>query len=404
MYDVIVVGARCAGAATAMLLARQGHKALMVDQATFPSDIPQSTHLLWHAGTDLLHKWGLLDAVRESNCPALTQFTLDLGEMTLQGTPPGALVGEAFGPRRIVLDQILLDAALAAGAELREQVSFDGVLTEAGRVVGIKAKQADGSAFEVRARLVIGADGRTSPVARAVNSEVYNEVSKKQGSCNTYAYFSGLPVKGVEFISTPERMAYAWQTNDKQVIVGVIHPARDCPMGKSQAEAWFYSSLKEMSPSLSTRVRAARRESDWMNIAIGTFCRKPVGPGWALVGDAGLTMDPITAGGMTNALRDAELLSGLVHQGLSSGGSMDEALAGFEEQRNAVSLPLYQFTQQMAQLAPPTEEVFQLFGALAGNQVETDRYFGVFAQTVSPADFFDPTKLAQLIAPSSSPT
>ena len=264
MYDVIVVGARCAGAATAMLLARQGHKVLMVDQATFPSDMRQSTHLLWHAGTDLLQKWGLLDALRQSNCRALSQFSLDLGEITLYGTPPGAQVGEAFGPRRIVLDKILLDGALAAGAELREQVTFETTLVENGRVVGVLGKHADGSPFEARAKLVIGADGRTSPVAKAVKAEAYNEVSKKQGSCNTFAYFTGVPIKGVEFISTPERMAYAWQTNDQQTLVGVIHPARDCPMGKSQAEAWFYSSLKEMSPSLSARVRAAKRESDWL--------------------------------------------------------------------------------------------------------------------------------------------
>ncbi len=396
MHDVIVVGARCAGAATALLLARQGHRVLLIDQDRFPSDMRLSTHLVWHAGADLLKKWGVLDAVRASLCPPLTEFSLDLGELVLKGDPPGAQVGAAFAPKRIVLDQVLLDAAVAAGVELREGVLFDEVLREGERVVGIRAKNSDGSELIEHARWVVGADGRHSRVARAVGSASYHEFPKEQGSLNTFAYFSGVSLKGVEFISRPRRMAYAWQTNDDQVLAGIMLPGESPRVPRQEIEAHFFAELEAMSPDLAARLRAGRREEDWISTGVGTFCRQPAGPGWSLVGDAGLTVDPITAAGITNALRDAELLADLLHQGLSGQRELDEAMAEFAPRRDAVSVPLHLFSQDMAKLALPTDDVVKLFGALAGNQAQADRYFGVFGQTVSPADFFSPENLQQI--------
>jgi flavin-dependent dehydrogenase len=396
MHDVIVVGARCAGAATALLLARQGHRVLIVDQDRFPSDMRLSTHLVWHAGADLLHKWGVLDAVRASLCPPLTKFSLDMGELVLHGTPPDTQVGAAFAPKRIVLDQVLLDAAVAAGAELREGVLFDDVLREGDQVVGISGRNPDGSTLTERARWVVGADGRHSRVARAVGSPASHEFPKEQGSLNTFAYFSNVAVDGVEFISRPQRMAYAWQTNDDQVMVGIIQPGGVARVPRNEIEAQFFTELQAMSPGLAARVRAGKREGDWVSTSIGTFSRQAVGPGWSLVGDAGFTMDPITAAGITNALRGADQLAQALHLGLSGQQDLAQAVAEFAAQRDAVSVPLHLFSQDMARLAPPTDEVIQLFGALAGNQPEIDRYFGVFGQTVSPADFFSPANLQKI--------
>jgi flavin-dependent dehydrogenase len=397
MHDVIVVGARCAGAATALLLARQGHRVLLVDQDRFPSDMRLSTHLVWHAGADLLAQWGLLDAVRASHCPALLDFSLDIGDVVFHGRPPGAQVGAAFAPKRIVLDQILLDAAVAAGAELREGVLFDDVLRDdTGRVVGISAKNSDGSVLTEEARWVVGADGRHSRVAKAVGSAAYHEFPKEEGAYNTYAYFSGVTLKGVEFVSRPHRMAYAWQTNDDQVLVGIMQPGCEARVSRSEVEARFFKELAEMSPDLAARVRAGKREEDWVSASVATFCRQPMGPGWSLVGDAGLTMDPITAAGITNALRDADRLARSLDTGLSGRQDLDAAVADFEAQRNAVSVPLHLFSQDMAKLAPPTDDVVKIFTALWGNQPEIDRYFGVFGQTVSPADFFGEANLQKI--------
>ncbi|RZI86654.1 MAG: hypothetical protein EOP38_00830 [Rubrivivax sp.] len=400
MHDVIVVGARCAGAATALLLARLGHQVLIIDQDRFPSDMRLSTHLVWHAGADLLAQWGVLDAVRASLCPPLTDFSLDMGELVLRGRPPGAVVGAAFAPKRIVLDQILLDAALAAGAELREGVLFDDVLRDeaSGRVVGVRAKNPDGSVMTEAARWVVGADGRHSRVAKAVGSTAYHEFPKEAGAYNTYAYFSGVTLQGVEFISRPGRMAYAWQTNNDQVLAGFMQPGHEPRASRGEVESRFFSELGAMSPDLAERLRAGQREGDWVSASVATFCRQPVGPGWSLIGDAGLTMDPITAAGITNALRDADRLARCLDEGLSGRQSLDEALAGFEAERNAVSVPLHLFSQDMARLAPPTDDVIQIFTALAGNQPQIDRYFGVFGQTVSPADFFSPENIGQILA------
>ncbi|MGC4059691.1 MAG: NAD(P)/FAD-dependent oxidoreductase [Aquabacterium sp.] len=398
MYDALIVGGRCAGAATAMLLARQGHKVLVIDQATFPSDQKLSTHLVWHAGVDLLAQWGLLDAVLATGCPALRDFSLDMGELVLKGRPPGTKVGAAIAPRRIALDQVLLDAAVAAGAELRQGVSFEDVIREDGRVTGVRGHLADRTPFTANARIVIGADGTHSHVARAVDAPAYNAYAKEAGSYNTYAYFSGVKLDGVEFFGRPERMIYAWDTNDGQVVVGMLQPGAAPRPHRAEVEATVFAELDAMTPGLASRLRGGRRESDWLSAATPAFCRQAAGPGWALVGDAGLTLDPITAAGITNALRDADLLSQLVHQGLGT-SSLDSALAGYQAQRDAVSVPLLQFAQEMAKLAPSTEDVVKLFMALAGNQPQTDRYYGLFGQTVTPADFFGPENMARIFAP-----
>lgn len=398
MYDVIVVGGRCGGAAIAMLLARQGHKVLIVDQAQLPSDVRLSTHLIWHAGVDLLHKWGLLEAVTATQCPLLTDFSLDMGELVLRGTPPGTQAGAAIAPRRVALDTVLLDAAVQAGAELRQGVTFEDVIREGDRVTGIRGRLADGSVFTAQAKVVVGADGTHSRVARAVGAEVYNESPKEAGSFNLYSYFTGVELDGVEFYSRPERMIYAWETNKGRTVIGVIQPAGAPRPARADTEAHFMRELDTLTPGLAARVKAGQRDDEWLSGAIATFCRQAAGPGWCLVGDAGVTMDPITAAGISNALRDAELAAGLIHEGLSTPLGVDAALSHYQARRDAVSVPLLGFAQEMAKLAPPTEDIIKLFVALAGNQKQIDRYYGLFGQTVTPAEFFDPANMAEIFA------
>lgn len=409
MFDAIVVGARCAGAATALLLARQGHRVLIVDQAHFPSDVRLSTHLIWHAGVDLLDRWGLLQTLQDSGCPLLTDFALDMGGLVLQGKPPGTRVGAAMAPRRVVLDQVLLDAAVAAGAEVRQGVTFEAVVREGdqpdGRVCGIRGRLQDGQPVQFDARIVVGADGAHSPVARAVGARDLVRHDKADGSYNLYAYFSGLPMASaasVEFHSAPERMAYAWGTHHGQTLVGMILPGRAPRVPQAEVEALFMREAQTHAPALAERVRQARLESDWTAASVGSHCREAAGPGWALVGDAGVTVDPITAAGISLALRDAELLAGLLHEGLSGQRTPDAALADFGPQRDLLSRPLHQFAQDMAQLQLPPPEMVAVFMALAGNQPQIDRYFGVFGQTVSPADFFDPANLRAIVQQAAS--
>ena len=152
-YDAIIVGARCAGAPTAMLLARRGYKILLLDANRVPSDMPMSTHLIWQSGAAHLHRWGLLDRIAGSNCPPIRRCEVDLGPIRLVGEPPGQNgILDAYSPRRIILDKILADAAIAAGAELREATTVTGLLREDESVTGIRATSG-GTTFEERARL-----------------------------------------------------------------------------------------------------------------------------------------------------------------------------------------------------------------------------------------------------------
>ena len=401
MYDVIVVGARCAGAATAMLLARKGHRVLLVDRAAFPSDIAMSTHLVWQAGAERLSRWGLLDAVMASNCPPLTDVILDLGAFALRGPPvPAGAVTSAFAPRRIVLDKILVDAAVAAGVEFRDDFSMTELIREGDHVVGIKGDSAHSKGVEELARWVVGADGSTSRVARQVGAAESNQQAELQGTY--FSYFSDVSLEAIEFVPRPGRMVYAWRTNDDRVLVGISWVLSDFRDVRHDVEKNFYAELETLAPSLNERVRAGRRDEPWQRGAAAGFFRQSFGPGWALVGDAGLTMDPITAAGITNAFRDADLLTESLDAGLSGREVMEEALARFQQQRDQASLPVYGLTCQMAALAEPPPEMFKVFEALRGNQADTDRYFGVFAQTVPVMEFFDPANLGRIVARASA--
>jgi 2-polyprenyl-6-methoxyphenol hydroxylase-like FAD-dependent oxidoreductase len=173
MYDAIVIGARVAGAPTAMLLARRGWRVLLVDRARFPSDTI-STHWIWPPGVACLKRWGLFDRVLASNCPAYRTMGLDLGEFQLAAElPPTDGVAEICAPRRKVLDKLLVDAAAEAGVEVREGFPVTGLLHADGAVCGIRSRR-DGAETSETGRIVIGADGHSSFMARAVRAEAYN--------------------------------------------------------------------------------------------------------------------------------------------------------------------------------------------------------------------------------------
>ena len=197
MHDVIIIGARCAGATTGMLLARKGYRVLIADRATFPSDT-MSTHWLHEPAVATLREWGLLDAVLATGCPPIERMRFDVGPFALRGAPVSPAGVPALAPRRIVLDDVLVQAARAAGAEVREGFPVHE-LTRAddGRVTGVRGGRGSGTLEQ--ARLVIGADGLHSLVARAVDAHTYD--AEPPIECLYYAYWSGLPTEGVESTS-----------------------------------------------------------------------------------------------------------------------------------------------------------------------------------------------------------
>jgi flavin-dependent dehydrogenase len=394
MYDAIVVGARCAGSPTAMLLARKGYRVLLVDKAGFPSD-HLSTHWIHQPGVARLERWGLHERLAASGCPPITSISMDFGSFALRGTPPpSGDVAEAYCPRCAVLDKLLVDAAVEAGAELREHFSVQDLVWDGDRVSGITGRSATGMTVTEQARMVIGADGLHSLVARQVEAPTYN--SKPALQCAYYSYWSGVPLDGVGFYPREHRGFGVLPTHHGLTCIIVGWPHDEFHAYRADIEGNFLKTL-ELAPALAERVRQGRREERFSGTAdLPNFFRRPYGPGWALVGDAGYHKDPITAQGISDAFRDAELLAEAVDAGLSGKQPVAEAMAEYELRRNEAALPLYEFTCQLATLEPPPPEMQQLFAALRYDQEQTNRFFGVLAGTVPIPEFFAPENLAQI--------
>ena len=393
-YDVIVVGARCAGSPTAMLLAQKGYRVLMVDRATFPSDTV-STHVLHAPAIAALRRWGLADQMIATGCPAIDTYSIDFGPFTIAGTPrPAQGFSSAYAPRRTVLDKMLVDAAVAAGVEMREHFTVEDVIIDDGVVVGIRGHGDGGPSVVERARVVIGADGRNSRIAKAVEPQQYND--KPMLMWGYYTYFSDLPVAAFETTVRPNRGWAAAPTNDGLTMVVVGWPAAEASQYKADVEANFMKTL-DLAPEFADRVRSATREERFTGGGVPNFFRKPFGPGWALVGDAGYTRDPITAQGITDAFRDAELCAAALDEAFVGTRTHAEAMSAYQQTRDAQVLPIFGFTTQLATLEPPPQEMQQLLGAVHGNRSAMDDFVSLTAGTVSPTEFFDDANIGHIM-------
>jgi 2-polyprenyl-6-methoxyphenol hydroxylase-like FAD-dependent oxidoreductase len=387
-YDVIVVGARCAGSPTAMLLARRGHRVLVLDRATFPSDT-LSTHVITPVGVAALDRWGLLDQVLATGCPPMETWSFDFGPLSLRGTPP-PVDGHSttYAPRRLVLDQLLVEAARAAGAEVREGVNVEEVLMDGDRAIGVRA-----SGQTITARIVIGADGRNSHVARDVGATSSHE--KPQLQYSYFTYFEELPVEGFEVFIRPHRGFAAAPTNDGQTMVVAGWRHAEATDYKADVERNFLETL-ESAPGLAERVHRARRVAPFLGGSLPGFVRTPFGCGWALVGDAACIKDAITAQGMSDAFVDADLVASGLDAHLRGEQPLEDALAPWLADKES-RMPLYEFTAELASLAPPSPELQALIGAAAGNKAAMDGFAGVVSGTVSPAEYFSPASVGAIL-------
>jgi 2-polyprenyl-6-methoxyphenol hydroxylase-like FAD-dependent oxidoreductase len=394
-YDAIVVGARCAGSPTALLLARKGYRVLLVDRATFPSDTI-STHLIHPPGVAALQRWGLLERVAATGCPAIDTYLFDMGPFTLTGSPGTAEAPVAYAPRRTVLDKLLVEAAAKAGVEVREGFTVDELLVDDGRVSGIRGHGGGGSGVVERARIVVGADGFRSLVAGAVGAEAYRE--RSEIAAGYYTYWSGVPTHGrFEAYDRPSRGFAVWPTNDDLTLVVVGWPYAEFETNKRDVERHYLEAI-DLAPAFAERLRAGTREDRYYGMAVPNFFRKPFGPGWALVGDAGYNKDFMTAQGISDAFRDVDLAVAALDAWLSGRRPFDEVMSAYQRARDEHVLPMYEFTCQFAAMQPPPPEMQQLMGAVHGNQEAMDGFARVVAGVLSPAEFFSEANVGRILS------
>jgi 2-polyprenyl-6-methoxyphenol hydroxylase-like FAD-dependent oxidoreductase len=394
-WDVIVVGARVAGAPTAMLLARRGLRVLVVDRAAFPSDT-LSTHQVQLPGVARLARWGLLDRIEGAGTPATRQVLFDRGWARIEGSYPRFDgVDALYSPRRTHLDAVLVDAAREAGAEVRERFVVEEILIEDGVVSGIRGHEKGGPMVEERSALVVGADGKRSMVAEAVGAEVLKE--RPVGSMACYTYWDGLPTAGGEIHQLGRSAIGLWPTDDGLTLSYLALPVEEFPAFRADVDAHVRSTFA-VAPEVAERIGDARRAERFrMSPDLPNRVLRSFGPGWALVGDAGLVMDPITGQGIGNAFRDADLVSGAVVDGLGGARPLQEVLADYQRRRDDDTAAMFEFTVELASFKDPAPKERVLFEALEDKPEEISRFLAVIAGAEPMSSFFAPGHLVKLM-------
>ncbi|UCF47036.1 MAG: NAD(P)/FAD-dependent oxidoreductase [Myxococcales bacterium] len=368
-YDVVIVGARCAGAATAMLLAALGLRVLVFDKSRFGTDT-LSTHALMRPAVLLLQRWGLTDRLDEERTPRIGKTAFVYGEGQKNETvevdiKPRNGVEALYAPRRTVLDRILVEAARDEGADVRHGVQMVDLLrADSGKVSGVRLRDESGKVHDISAGLVIGADGRRSSVARLAGATPY--VWGRHATTCAFGYFEDLPVDGNRWYFRPGMGAGAIPTNHEQtcLFASVLDDFAAGPAA-DRARA-FHQVIEESAPDIAARLPEAKLVGRLRFFpGMRGFLRQPWGDGWALVGDAGYMTDPITAHGITNALRDADILARTVAEGAS--------LADYQLARDDLSLKFFEVSDRVASLdwdIPTVQQYHRLMSQEMGREEE----------------------------------
>jgi flavin-dependent dehydrogenase len=372
-----------------MLFARAGYRVLLVDRVRFPKDT-LSTHYIHQPGVARLARWGVLDAVVATGCPPIDRLSYEYGDLRLEGCSlPVEGFRAGYAPRRFLLDQVLADAAVAAGAEFRPGCGVEDVVLDAdGRVVGVRC-----GGSEERARLVVGADGMRSGIAARVGAGMVREDPTL--TCAYYSYWQDTPAH-FELYEAAGRWVGAIPTNDGLTLVGAYFPQAEFDRVRGDAQTAYLETIRTTAPDLYERVRSGLQvERLYGTGEQRNFFREAAGPGWALVGDSSHHKDSITARGMMDAFLQAELLVDAVGQDLHDEAKLTRALRRYDDDREDQLIDGYRSTLTVAALATPAEHISML-RAIAGRQDLVDGYFATLSGARDVEDFYTEELLEQL--------
>jgi flavin-dependent dehydrogenase len=358
-YDAVIVGARCAGAATAMLLARAGARVLLVDRGAYGTDT-LSTHALMRGAVLQLARWGVLPSIVSRGTPAVrsTTFSYTHEDISVEIEPRFG-VDALYAPRRTVLDRILVDAAVESGAEAVFGTYVDDVITGAGgRVHGISAVTR-GVRQHIHADRTIGADGVHSTVAHRVRADAL--VEGRYATAVLYSYWRGLRVDGFYWRFHQKASVGVIPTNHAAACVFVAVPSNRLREElRGSAASAYRPMIWHAAPSVAAQLADATMTEPIRGFGgrVG-FIKRAAGPGWALVGDAGYFKDPLTAHGITDALRDAELLARAIVKGTET------ALTDYDDARVDLSLRQFDLADEIASFSWTDERLQELHRAFS---------------------------------------
>ncbi|MGH2759966.1 MAG: oxidoreductase, partial [Actinomycetota bacterium] len=221
--------------------------------------------------------------------------------------------------------------------------------------------------------------------------------------CGYYTYWSNFPHDGCfEVHARPERGWAVMPTNDDLTLIVGGWPIAEFEANRHDVEG-NYMKMFELEPEFAERVRGAKREARFVGTNVANYFRKPFGPGWALVGDAGYNKDFITAQGITDAFRDAELCANALDEAFTGARSFEEAMGSYQRTRDEHVLPMFEMTKEIATLEPPPPEQLEVMLAVMGNQQAMDDFARMQAGTISPAQFFTPENIGPIMAASQAP-
>jgi flavin-dependent dehydrogenase len=353
--EVAIVGARVGGSILGALLAGAGHDVVVVDRATFPSDT-LSTHFFRGGGlVGSLKALGVLPEVLALGPPPLPR------QYDYEGSSPEPVVGACQDPgdvgyalsvRRAPLDAILVARARRAGARVDEATIVTEVLVEGGRACGLRAEGPDGPA-ELRARLVVGADGRHSTVARSVDAP--DQVREPAIRILQYRYVEGFAgphgdPDGAEFSLVGDELVYVFPSDGGTTCVALSVSLEDAEAARRArvSPADRFAARIDDHPGIAPRYRASRPVGRFLGCgAEPNVVRVPWGPGWALVGDASIHQDPWTGLGMDNAGMHATFLAEAIDGWLAGRMTERAAMEGYHARRDDHALEGFRETVEL---------------------------------------------------------
>jgi 2-polyprenyl-6-methoxyphenol hydroxylase-like FAD-dependent oxidoreductase len=390
-FDAVVVGARCAGAPLATLLARRGLRVCLVDRATFPSETP-STHVLQPCGVLVLRELGVLQALWDAGAAPLERFTLVIDDVRMEDSFDRNDFGElGMCVRRVTLDAILVQAAIEAGVDVRTATNVSGLLREGGRVVGVET-----GGGEIRASLVVGADGQHSRVAELVGAQEYALAPANRFFA--WGYFTGVPHDGRIRLSRQGDMAFLASPTDGGLFMAGVSPTLDTKADfLVDRDASYWTAMARW-PELDAMLQGAEREGPMRIVSSwhGYF-RRAAGSGWALIGDAGQFKDPTPGQGIADALRHARRMADVVAATYPDRAELDHGLQRWWRWRDRDSREMHWFAADLGAAGPVPPVRQRMIAALASTPRTTREFTRVLNHDIPPSKVFTSARLARAV-------